>query len=219
MTIKLSNYIGAYWASAEVMYAVIIAITFTSTLRGFENPIGNYYTIVYSALFCCMAWGIADGLFYSWERVYIARTENEIIEASKTVEKKEAAISLVREELNDTILRNIDDDSRKELYEKLVNYLAGCGVKEKPSGWDIFNIVLGTFIVSTLAGLIIVIPFFLIDNLRLALDISNAFGIFLLFIIGFYRSRGRSLFEKVRVGLGTALIGIIITIITTILGG
>jgi hypothetical protein len=39
-----------------------------------------YQTVVYSALFCCIAWGIADGLFYAWERRYNIRTENKIIE-------------------------------------------------------------------------------------------------------------------------------------------
>jgi len=60
------------------MYAVIIAMTFTSTLRGrvaiFEML---YQTVVYSALFCCMAWGIADGLFYARERRYNIRAESE----------------------------------------------------------------------------------------------------------------------------------------------
>ena len=73
---KLSDYIGRYWASAEVMYAVIIAMTFTSTLRGHDDMYEMLYqTIVYSALFCCIAWGVADGLFYAWERRHIIKTE------------------------------------------------------------------------------------------------------------------------------------------------
>jgi hypothetical protein len=66
---RLADYIGKYWAGAEVIYAVIIAMTFTSVLRSFifdaEKAVN---TVVYSALFCCIAWGIADGAFYAWER-------------------------------------------------------------------------------------------------------------------------------------------------------
>ncbi len=65
--------------------------------------------------------------------MYIARNEDEIIEASKLAEKKETAISLIRDELDDTILRNINEKSRVELYQKLANYPAECGVKEKQS--------------------------------------------------------------------------------------
>jgi hypothetical protein len=216
---KLSDYIGRYWASAEVMYAVVIAMTFTSTIRGhvaiFEML---YQTVVYSALFCCIAWGIADGLFYAWERRYNIRTENKIIESSKS-KNSEVAISLIREELDDTILRNINEKNREELYQKLVKHLAEVGIKEKPSTRDAVNIILGTFLASTIAGLVVVAPFFLMDNLNMALDMSNMLGILLLFIIGYYRAHERNLSAKVTMGLGTAIIGIIIAIITTLLGG
>lgn len=217
---RLSDYIGKYWASAEVMYAVIIAITFTSTLRGYNDAFGTfYYTIVYSALFCCVAWGIADGLFYAWERMYITRMENKIIESSKSTGNSEVAISLIRDELDDTILRKVNEKNREELYQMIVKRLAEVGIKEKPSTRDTFNIVLSTFLISTVAGLIVVVPFFLIDNLSIALDISNMLGISLLFIIGFYRAQERSLSAKVTMGFGTAIVGIIIAAITTLLGG
>jgi hypothetical protein len=216
---KLSDYIGRYWASAEVMYAVIIAMTFTSTLRGHVAIFGMLFqTVVFSALFCCAAWGIADGLFYAWERRYNIGTENKIIESSKS-ENTEVAISLIRVELDETILRNINEKNREELYQKLVKHLAVVGIKEKPSTRDAANIILGTFLASTVAGLIVVAPFFLMDNLSIALDISNMLGILLLFMIGYYRAHERNLSAKVTIGFGTAVIGIIIAIITTLLGG
>jgi hypothetical protein len=216
---KLSDYIGKYWASAEVMYAVIIAMTFTSTLRGHDDIYETLYqTIVYSALFCCIAWGVADGLFYAWERRHNIKTENEIIESSKS-EHNEAAISLIREELDDTILRNLNKKNREELYQKLVKHLAEVGIREKPSARDSVNIILATFLISTIAGLIVVAPFLLMDDLSIALNISNMLGISLLFIIGYYRSHGQDRSAKLIIGLGTAAIGLIIAIITILLGG
>jgi hypothetical protein len=49
-------------------------MTFTSTLRG-EAAIFEmvFQTVIYPALFCCIAWGVADGLFYAWERRNIIR--------------------------------------------------------------------------------------------------------------------------------------------------
>jgi VIT1/CCC1 family predicted Fe2+/Mn2+ transporter len=100
-----------------------------------------------------------------------------------------------------------------------VKHLAEVGIKEKPSTRDAVNIILGTFLASTIAGLVVVAPFFLMDNLNMALDMSNMLGILLLFIIGYYRAHERNLSAKVTMGLGTAIIGIIIAIITTLLGG
>ena len=216
----LSDYIGKYWASAEIMYAVIIAITFTSTLRDYNALSGMYYqTIVYAAFFCCLAWGIADGLFYAWEERYITNTENKIIKASKLPENNEVSVSLVRDELDDTILRNVNKKNREEFYQLLVKHLAEVEIRGKPSTRDSLNIVLNTFLISTAAGFIVVFPFFLIDDLGTALYVSNLLGISLLFIIGFYRAQGRSLSAKVMTGFGTAIIGIIVAVITTLLGG
>ncbi|MDD1753651.1 MAG: VIT1/CCC1 transporter family protein [Methanotrichaceae archaeon] len=217
---RLYEYIGKFWASAEVMYAVIIAMTFTSTLRGYEATLGDFSsTVVYSALFCCIAWGIADGSFYAWERRYNIRLENKIIEFSKSDEKNEEAIPLIRAELDDTILRNITDKARQELYQKLVKHLAEVGVMDKMPIRDALNIILATFLISTAAGLIVVLPFFLTDNLSSALDVSNLMGISLLFICGYYRAHERNFSNRIIMGFGTAIIGIIIAIITTLLGG
>ena len=91
-------------------------MTFTSVLRGypwvFELVLNK--TII-AALFCCITWGIADGLFYFWEMSYIIRQENRIIRFSKSADTR-PAISLVGEQLDDTILRNIPDEQRLQVY-------------------------------------------------------------------------------------------------------
>jgi hypothetical protein len=83
---------------------------------------------IYAALFCCIAWGIADGLFYVWERRYIIGQENEIIRLSKSTRENESALPLVGEELDDTILRNIAPENRQQLYQKLLQFLSGVTV-------------------------------------------------------------------------------------------
>jgi hypothetical protein len=217
---NLADYIGKYWAGAEAIYAVIIAMTFTSVLRD-NNAAGEgaYSYVVYSALFCCIAWGIADGAFYAWERKYNILLENKIIDFSRSESEKDNAIPMIKEQLDDTILRNINEENRTELYQKLVRHLAEFGVKGKPSARDAIHIISATFLISTIAGLIVVAPFFLIDNLNAALPISNLLGVSLLFIIGYNRAREKDFSAKVILGFGTAIIGMIIAVITTFLGG
>ncbi len=216
----LADYIGKYWAGAEVIYAVIIAMTFTSILRGYVAvPEFVLSKIIYSAFFCCMAWGIADGSFYAWERQYITRQENKIIDLSRSPRNGEDAISLIREQLDDTVLRNISEENRQKLYQKLVDYLSDAGTKQKLSSRDALAIILNTFLVSTIAGLIVILPFLLVDDLNFALDTSNLLGISLLFIVGFFRAYERTLFAKIVSGFGTAIIGIIVAMITVIFGG
>lgn len=217
---NLADYIGRYWAGAEAIYAVIIAMTFTSVLRSYAAiDEAAYWEIIYPALFCCIAWGIADGLFYAWERRYNIRMENKIIDLSRPGQDRDEAMHLIREQLDDTILRNINYEKRTELYRNLMNHLDEVGAKRTPSRWDALAIISATFAISTAAGLAVVAPFFLVENLKTALDISNMLGICLLFIIGYHRAYEKSASARMIMGFGTAVIGIVIAAVTILLGG
>jgi hypothetical protein len=216
----LADYIGKFWAGAEVMYGVIIAMTFTSMLRGYPAAFDIILDkIIVAALACCMAWGIADGLFYVWERNYLIRQENRMIDIAKTDQQNKSAISLLAGQLDDTILRKLSEETRWKLYDKLTRYLSMVDVRENLSLRDTLIIIFGTFIRSAAAGVIVVIPFFIIQNVQQALIISNLAGIILLFGVGYLRALERDLFSKVLYGFASSFIGITITVITVILGG
>ena len=216
----LAEYIGKFWAGAEVMYGVIIAMTFTSVLRGYPVALELMHgRTILAALLCCVAWGIADGLFYFWERSYIIRRENSIIRFSKSAGQHASALPLIKEELDDTVLRNIPKEQRLQLYQKLTEYLSGVDIREKLSRREAATIVLGTFIRSAGAGLFVVAPFFLLQSAGQALIVSNILGILLLFCVGWFRALDRNFFSKVIFGFGSSLIGIIIAVITIVLGG
>ena len=216
----LADYIGKYWAGAEVLYGVIIAMTFTSVLREYPGvPASVLQNVVFAALFCCIAWGIADGLFYLWERNYIIRQENRIIESSRSASGRNAAVSMLGEQLDDSILRNIPQEDRVQLYDRLSEFLAGSVDREKVSPREAATILLGTFLRSTAAGLVIVAPFFLIGDVGQALYVSNLLGIVLLFAVGYGRALEKDLVSRVVSGVGAAMIGIVIAGITIALGG
>jgi VIT1/CCC1 family predicted Fe2+/Mn2+ transporter len=216
----LADYIGKFWAGAEVMYGVIIAMTFTSVLRGVPDiyPV-VVQNVVFAALFCCIAWGIADGLFYLWERNYIIRQENRVIEFSQSDRQREGAMSLLGEQLDDSILRNVPEQDRFRLYDAISRTLSGVDSRKGMSPRDAATIVIGTFLLSAGAGAIVVSPFFVIADAGQALIVSNLAGIFLLFGIGYFRALERDLISKVLFGFISAMIGIIIAVITVVLGG
>lgn len=216
----LADYIGRYWAGAEILYGTIIAMTFTSALRGYPNVLGVVImNVVWAALFCCIAWGLADGLFYLWERNYIIRQENRIIALSRSAGERGTAVTRLGEQLDDSILRNVPRERRAELYEKLSEFLAASVDRERVTPREAGTIVLGTFVRSTLAGLIIVAPFFLIGDVEQALGVSNLLGILLLFAVGYTRALDPGALSRVVSGLGAAMIGVVIAAITIALGG
>jgi VIT1/CCC1 family predicted Fe2+/Mn2+ transporter len=216
----LVDYIGRYWAGAEILYGTIIAMTFTSSLRDYPGvPDILVRNVVFAALFCCIAWGLADGLFYFWERNYIVRQENRIIASSRSASGRDAAVAMLGEQLDDSILRNVPGETRAEFYGRLSQYLAGAADREKVTPREAATLVLGTFLRSAVAGLVIVAPFFLVGDVDQALAVSNLLGILLLFAVGYTRTLEKDLASRVVNGLGAAMVGVVIAAITIALGG
>jgi hypothetical protein len=86
MEMTLTDYIGKYWAGAEVMYGVIIAMTFTSTLRGWGYPIFADLILqktIVAALRAAWHEVLPTACFILGER-YIIQQENRIIQISKS---------------------------------------------------------------------------------------------------------------------------------------
>ena len=100
-----------------------------------------------------------------------------------------------------------------------MKYLNEVGIKRMLSKRDAINIISATFVISTIAGLAVVAPFFLVEDLKTALNISNLLGICLLFIIGYHRAYEKSASARMIMGFGTAIIGIVIAAVTILLGG
>lgn len=206
------------------MYSVIIVMTFTSTLRNTSLDSQELYsTVVFSALYCCIAWGLADGFFYAWEDVYNARNHKLLIEDSRSDEKKPIALSMVKEELDDTILGTINEKERQKLYEGIVQYLSHNKLSQnskKSFLRELPHYLLGTSVLAVSAGLVVLFPFAVLrDNLILALRASNVLGIVALFLIGYYRSQGNKFIQRLSSGLISALLGVIIAVITVAVGG
>lgn len=82
--------------------------------------------------FRCIARGLADGLFYPWERNSLLRHENRIVELSRPSGDRESAMSLVREQLDDPILRRVPEEARVQIYERLAGRLARHGTGSRP---------------------------------------------------------------------------------------
>lgn len=217
---RIADCLGNYWTGAEVIYGIIITMTFTSILRTIPTaPDVVIDKIILAALFCCIAWGIADGLFYLWEREYILRRENRILELSRAGNPEGSALFLVREELDDTILRTIPQEERQHLYRKLIMFLSTVRERARLQPREAVTIIFGTFMLSACASLIVIAPFFFIDKAWQALDLSNCIGILLLFTIGYTRAKDRSFLSRVILGIGSSFLGIIIAGITVVLGG
>ena len=216
--LALSDYLGKFWFSAEPMFGVIMVVCFTSIFRSFPDVSDSIVDrVLQAALACCFAWGLVDGIFYVWESRFERRRKNSIIKMLRGDNKTEGA-ALIDSTMTDSYFDYLDESDKKVAIEKISQNLS----KTEPTGinWKEDLVVVGISILLVLGTAILVImPFYIIPDLMDALLVSNIMCIIVLFMLGFYREESKSIVRKVFNGQITALIGVIITVTTVILGG
>jgi VIT1/CCC1 family predicted Fe2+/Mn2+ transporter len=214
-----SDYLGRFWYSSEPMFGVIMVVCFTSVIRAYpgvaEQILG---TILLSALMCCIAWGLVDGIFYAWEAHYELDKRKKIQAASSASGDAGTAQGLVEDHLGDTLVDTLEDEDRKQIYQILQKKIPQIDLGKVSVRDDILTVLIAFGLVVG-SSLIVMIPFLVIHPVMTALIISNITGIILLFIMGYWREEEKRIGKKLATGGLTALIALIITVMTIALGG
>jgi VIT1/CCC1 family predicted Fe2+/Mn2+ transporter len=213
-----SDYLGRFWFSAEPMFGVMMVICFTSVIRANPAFISRYLDLlIETALFCCLAWGIVDGVFYAWEAHYEAKKKNQIIRDAKQA-SNDRAVSGVDDSFADSFAEYLNEEERKQLSQNVARKLAAAEEVKVPLKQDLVTIGMAVLLVVG-AAIVVLIPFAIVPDILNALLISNLAGILLLFFMGIWREESKKISKKLTTGLGTALMAAIITFVTVTLGG
>jgi len=214
----LSNYLGRFWYSSEPMFGVIMVVCFTSLLRAYpgvaEQILG---TILLSALFCCIAWGLVDGIFYAWEAHYELDKKKKI-QAIARSEGGEKARDLVEDNLGDTLVDLLDEGDKEQIYQIVQKKAPGIDLGKVSLRDDVMTILIAFGLVVG-SSIIVMIPFLIIGDVMKALVVSNTTGIVLLFFMGYWREEEPAVGRKLITGAVTAFVALIITLVTIALGG
>jgi VIT1/CCC1 family predicted Fe2+/Mn2+ transporter len=214
-----SDYLGRFWYSSEPMFGVIMVVCFTSLLRAYpgvaEQILG---TILLSALMCCIAWGLVDGIFYAWEAHYELDKKKKIQALASSSRGEEKARELVEDSLGDTLIDLLDDKEKEQVYQIVHKKMPGVELGKVSLKDDALTILIAFGLVVG-SSIIVMIPFLVIGQVMTALVVSNITGIILLFFMGYWREEEPAISRKLITGGVTALVALIITLVTIALGG
>jgi VIT1/CCC1 family predicted Fe2+/Mn2+ transporter len=201
--------------STELLFGLIMVLTFTASLNAAEAGRIEVRVMLIAALGCNLAWGLIDAVMYliatRGERALSSRTLAEV-RAAPTAENGRAIVAEALPEVILPALTEIDlERIRKHLSAapepaaapKLVaaDYLAAVSV----------------FLLVFVGTLPVVLPFVFFRDPQVALPISHAVAIALLFLTGW--SLGRHWGQPWRVGLSVVALGIVLVGIALALGG
>ncbi len=205
---------------SEVLFGVIMVLTFTGSLSVVEAGREEVRTMLIGAIGCNLAWGIVDAVMYVLTSV-VSRQRNltfaALVGATDPVEARNAIVA----ELPPAVASVMDPSD----IERLRRQIIALGSAEstlhdrRRSLREDLHGALATFLLVFLCTFPIVIPFLLFNgNAVRALRVSNAIALVMLFLGGYALGRYSGL-RPWRLGLAMAVTGSVLVAVTMALGG
>lgn len=201
--------------ASEILFGLIMVLTFTLSLGVTEAGRADVRAVLLGALGCNLAWGIIDAVLY----VMGARAERALgassIRAVRAAADDDAAYAIIASHLPPAVVPALTRADLERIRLHLIK-LPEEAIQVRLGKADYLGAV-GVFLLVTLCLVPVALPFFFIDDVAVAVRISNAVALVLLFLTGF--TFGRHVGQPWRIGLSMVAVGIVLVGIAMALGG
>jgi hypothetical protein len=211
--------LGSRWLEpmdgiSEVLFALIMALTFTCSFSVAEASREEVRTLLIGALGCNLAWGIVDAVFYLMGS-FGARGQGLLrLKALDQVPNPAQAHEIIAQALPPLVASVLSSSDLDAMRQKLT----GVPALQRASRLrkDDWLGALAVFLVVVLSTVPVITPFTFIEDAKLALRTSNGIAIAMLFFTGyaFGQHAGHRPWAMgfLMVMLGGAMVGITISL-------
>ena len=201
---------------SEILFGLIMVLTYTGTLSIATADQAAVRTMLIGALGCNLAWGIIDAGLYVMARFNERGRNILLLRGLRQSADPVAAQRVIADALPPALALVLSAEQLEFMRQKLLQ-LAEPPERPRLTKDDGLG-ALGIFLLVFLSTFPVAIPFLLIDDAQLALRVSNAVAIAMLFLCGyaFGRYAGMSPWAT---GLMMVVIGGVLVVLTIALGG
>ena len=201
---------------SEVLFGLIMVLTCTSTISVVTADRIQIRTMLIGALGCNLAWGIIDAGMYLMARLHEQGRNILMLRAAREASAPEAAQATIAGALP-PLLASVLTQEQLELMRQKLRQLPEPPIRPFLTKKDWLGAVAVCLLVF-LSTLPVAIPFMLTNDARLALRISNAVAIAMLFLCGYLFGHHAGLRPWMS-GLSSVAIGSVLVVVTIALGG
>jgi hypothetical protein len=201
---------------SEIIFGVLMALSFTGSLNVATAGREEVRTMMLTALGCNLAWGLVDAVMYLVATLTgRARNLTLLRSVRGAVDPQDAHASIV-EALPGRLGEAIGGEGLEDMRRRLV------ALPDVPAGAHLgredFLGAFGVFLLVVLSTFPVVVPFMFISRMAVAMRVSNAVALVMLFIGGYQLGRyaGGAAW---RTGMAMAAVGGVLVSIIMALGG
>ncbi|HSU54930.1 MAG TPA: VIT1/CCC1 transporter family protein [Candidatus Dormibacteraeota bacterium] len=201
---------------AEVLFGLIMVLTFTSSLSIAEAGRETIRVMLIGALGCNVSWGIIDGVLYLMSCLAEKNRNLRALQRVRKATDPQKAQQLVIKGLPAAFGSVLEPAELESMWGRLK------ALPEPPrrAGWDKHDWLgaLGVFLWVFATTFPVAVPFIFMHNVSGAMRVSNGVAIGMLFLTGF--AYGRCVgWPPWLVGLSMVVLGSILVALTIALGG
>jgi hypothetical protein len=168
---------------SETLFGLIMALTFICSLGAATGANINIQTMLIGALGCNLAWGIVDGGLYLLARINERGNKILTLRSIRRAQDPEAARRVIADAMPSELAAFLPPEQLELMRQKLQRLpepSPGPGLTKRD-----WTGALGLCFLSFLSTFPVVIPFLFLSDARLALRVSYAVAILMLFCCGY----------------------------------
>jgi hypothetical protein len=204
----------------EVLFGLIMTLTFTlgAGITIQEEGREGARQLLIATIGCNIAWGVIDGVFYMLGQLFERGRRRRVVELVRGAKTDEDAAVLVAGELDDIIEKVMKPDERRTLYGRIIQQVRSGDIpRVRVTREDVMGGIASFWLVF-FASLPAAVPFLFNFDAHVALRISNAILLAMLFGVG-YRFARYTTARPVVTGLAFLLFGAALVALAIALGG
>ncbi len=201
---------------SEVLFGLIMVLSFTGSISIAEEGRAGIRAMLIGAIGCNLAWGIIDGVMYLMACLGERGQGISALRAVRRASSADEAHRTIAGALPDGVAHVLQPE-QYEIIRGLLNRLPDSPSRPRLTRDD-WLAALAVFLLVFVSTFPVVLPFILVRDASLALRISNAVAVSMLFLTGhaFGRCAG---YRPLVLGFSMVLLGTVLVAITIALGG
>ncbi len=201
---------------AEVLFGLIMVLTFTGSLSVAEADRAEVRTMLIGALGCNVVWGIIDGVLYLMSCLNDNRRSLRIFRAVRNAGDPQTAQHLIADSLPavvSSVLLPEELEAVRQRLTQLPEPRERAGLSQ-----DDWLGAFGVFLLVFLSTFPVVVPFLFMQEAGRALRLSNGIAVLMLFLTGY--AYGKCVdFRPWPTGISMVVLGTLLVGLTIALGG
>ena len=201
----------------EILFGLIMALGFTGAVRLGHEEADNHALFI-GIFGCNLAWAIVDGVMFVLGQLFERGRQAKIARDVLHAPNEEAALQRIGDEISSPLMASATSEERQQIQRRVLEFLRRSAPEPQSVRRADLLGGLAVALIILLATLPVVVPFLTLANPNVAVRISNGVALTELFLLGMWWGRmvgGSSL----RIAAGLTLVGVVLVLITIVLGG